>query len=53
MLGTQVIEQPLDMNVDLLVTDSAPMDLLLQRIGRRYRYRYRREQRPALADAPR
>lgn len=51
LVATQIAEQSFDVDADVLITDLAPIDLLIQRVGRIHRHA--RGERPAQVSEPR
>ena len=53
VVATQVLEQSLDIDFDCMVTDVAPVEALLQRVGRLHRHRGNDLTRPRVFRTPR
>ncbi|MBC8177532.1 MAG: CRISPR-associated helicase Cas3' [Deltaproteobacteria bacterium] len=46
LVSTQIVEQSVDLDADLLITELAPTDMLLQRLGRLWRHNRKDDDRP-------
>jgi CRISPR-associated endonuclease/helicase Cas3 len=46
LVGTQVLEQSIDIDCDFLITEIAPTDMLLQRMGRQWRHTHNERPTP-------
>lgn len=52
VVATQVAEQSLDIDADILITDIAPIDLIIQRVGRVHRHERPESDRPKSLSEP-
>lgn len=52
LVGTQTLEISVDCDADLMITDLAPIDVILQRVGRLHRHAERDVHRPSGYEAP-